>query len=74
MSNSTSSNLQRDYAEVPAASPVQSTPPPPQVNELARSPIMLASTPGMGRGPDAVLRQFYGGRAVPKSRIFTPRT
>jgi hypothetical protein len=39
---------------------------------ISRSPVMIASLPGLGSGPDAVLRQFNGGRNVPKSRILVP--
>jgi hypothetical protein len=39
---------------------------------IQRSPAMLASLPGMGSGPDAVLRQFYSTRDVPQQRILVP--
>lgn len=44
---------------------------PPDL-ETTRSPVMLASLPGLGSGPDAVLRQFNGGRRVPKARLLIP--
>lgn len=50
---------------------VASMPPMPDM-EVTRSPIMLASLPGVGSGPDAVLRQFNGGRRVPKGRLLVP--
>ena len=40
--------------------------------DLRRSPVLLASLPGLGSGPDAVVRQFNGGRSVPKQRILVP--
>jgi len=59
-------------APVPAAHTggvTQNNAPP---TAISRSPVMIASLPGLGSGPDAVLRQFNGGRNVPKSRILVP--
>jgi hypothetical protein len=56
-------------ATAPAPSIAQNAPPP---SAISRSPVMLASLPGLGSGPDAVLRQFNGGGNAPKSRLLVP--
>jgi hypothetical protein len=57
-------------AAAPATSPTPQQAPPPTA--ISRSPVMLASLPGIGSGPDAVLRQFNGGGSAPKSRLLVP--
>ena len=53
--------------------PAPATPPtPPMPDANGRSPVMLASLPGIGSGPDAIMRQFNGGRTVPMTRILVP--
>ncbi len=54
------------------ADPIITNPGPALDSNLMRSPVMLASLPGLGSGPDAVIRQFYGGRATPKQRLLIP--
>ena len=39
---------------------------------LKRNSYLLASLPGTASGPDSVMRQFNGGRDVPKTRLFVP--
>ena len=56
------------------ATPANPTPMPvaPGPTGLERSNVMLACLPGVSSGPDAVIRQFNGGRTAPQSRIFVP--
>lgn len=51
---------------MPADAPPQLIPPR---NEMARSPVMLASLPGTGSSPDAILRQHLGGRTSSGGRF-----
>lgn len=61
------------YVKVPGSKqPLPGNLMPPPDAEVTRSPVMLASLPGIGSGPDAILRQFNGGRRVPKSRLLIP--
>lgn len=41
----------------------------PVPNEMARSPVMIASLPGSTRSPDAILRQHLGGRTSSGGRF-----
>ena len=41
----------------------------PATDANARSSLMISSLPGIGSGPDAVQRQFNGGRPVTSYRL-----
>lgn len=65
-------DLPANYTKVPvptAQQMAQQQPATPQ--RITRSRTMLASLPGIGSGPDAVLRQF-GGRNSPTNRLLVP--
>ena len=70
--NSTAADMS-GYEATPPAAPVQQPPAgiAPRTG-MERHPMMIASMPGISSGPDAILRQFNGGRAVPQSRIYVP--
>jgi hypothetical protein len=45
--------------------------PTPQ-GDVGRSSVLIAALPGVSTQSDGVIRQYYGGSAVPKGRIFVP--
>ena len=59
-----------DMSNYRPAGPQQPPAIPPADTGNGRSPVMLASLPGLNSGPDAVLRQFRGGRGAPQGRIY----
>ena len=55
-----------------AAMPALGHPMPTPLGDQARSTVMIAALPGIATQSDGVQRQFYGGTAAPKGRIFVP--
>ena len=53
----------------PISVPATFTPAQPFPPELRRSPVMIASLPGVMGGADAVIRQYNGGTVIPKGRF-----
>lgn len=70
---SQSTMMQAQYADRYTPKPREAIDPattliPPR-NEMARSPVMLASLPNVGNTPDAILRQHLGGRTTGGGRF-----
>ena len=72
MPSLSASAVSRPESMTRVAPAAATAPTPPLPNPTGRSTVMLAGLPGIGSGPDAILRQFQGGREVPMQRILVP--
>jgi hypothetical protein len=66
LSNRTPVRAQANQAAALRAENAPSTAPVPDAT--AQSPLMISSLPGLVTGADGVIRQYYGGRALPRIR------